>query len=226
MPIGLAAGVQHDRVDRAGLTTVPSTVRAREEPGHEVPVEQIHDDIGTGLNLGDTGIGAGDVVGPGAAHGDDFAGEARTAQAVHDGVQLVDRLPGLGDPQRRGPVRACNVLHNPGRRGNGGSGAGSGAAPAPRPRRPIARRLGPCQRRPRSGPRAGSRRPGLRGRARRSCADHPPPRSSRPCRLARARARILSLPQTWLAIKTSSMPARLMTIASQTVAVQTPMAPD
>ncbi len=47
----------------------------------------------------------------------------------------------------------------------------------------------------------------------------------RPCRLARARARILSLPPTWLAIKTSSMPARLMTIASQTVAVQTPMAP-
>ena len=64
------------------MTTVPSTVKRTGEPGHEVAVEHVHKHIRSGLNLGDPGIGAGDVVGAGAAGGDDLARKARAAQAV------------------------------------------------------------------------------------------------------------------------------------------------
>ena len=182
------------------------------EPGHEVAVEHIHKHIRSGLNLGDTLIGAGDIVGAGAAGGDDLAREARTAQAFHCFVELIHRLPGLLDPhfpvrfQHAVPFIALDAAESEARqRGQvlrqRDRLLGRAHAAALHAHVHFDQDLEPA-----SGGANG------RGRARRSFCGSSTATVNRPCWLARARARILSLPRTWLAIKTSSMPARLMTM--------------
>ena len=136
-------------------TTVPSTVSARANPGTRFPWNMSMNDIRAGLNLGDARIGAGDVVGAGAAHGDDFAWESPPGASVSTAFfQVVHRLSGLVDPhfpvglQHAMPFIALDAAETEARQ------ACSGAAPARQPRQASARRPVASPRPPRSGPRA------------------------------------------------------------------------